>query len=1055
MRITRLTLAAYGRCRDVTVDIGDGVTVVLGANEAGKSTSLDALSDFLWGIPARTARAAECPRAQLRIDAVLAGDGEPYTMVRKANGLFDGDLVTPLQAPWNPENRLSAQWWRTRLGFNHEDLRRGGDAVFAGSGDLADIIFAAREGRSAREVLDDITDQADKLFKSDGRSKKVHLRVAAGAYKRAVTDRDGLLTRADGVVEQRRVVQELQDKHRRLRDEVTATALEVKVAEENLRVIGNVLAFGQATRELELIDDEGDRLTPSELVDYDRAGDERRRAQQRATKLDDDIASITAAVEALSIDDGLLDDRETFTRLNSEVKVRIEGLRRAGEEFAPAVADAATKLRGLLRSIGIDEVDDIDSAVAEARVREDHAATLDALADEIDALEDKRREARDRHDTAVAALLSKGVTVDVAASEPPAEEALAKRRAELVGARDAERTARTLHAEAAETVRNMQSDTAAAHSGAALTHDAVVDARRSRDDQWHTIRRSWVTGELPGADERVDLAAELDARVVSADRCSDDEAIERSRIAALDARAEMQVEGLEAARQKELEAASTLAVAAEDTGRATDEWAQLWAGLGITSVPDVDSSGTVAELLTTAHVAHARVRSLTEQLSDLDVSWCAAAELAGLPVTTTTAAWHRRSQVLEEILAVDEQRAKSLQGEQQARGAWETFLAEAVELLRRHRVLDDDQQLTPTLIEQGFTRLGRELESATTAQGKRSTYLEQLEGLRTERAEVLQAQQAASAELQRLIDIHGLATEQDLGVLVDRALRAAEPLERRDESAKAIKNGLDSGSDFHHVVDRLAGRDEVTIGQELADARLRAEEAGRAADDMLSRCTSARDELRNLEAAAGAAAAEAEVADRQAEVADLAERWAILALQRKLLETILDGLGAGDTRPLLDHAGRLLERLTGGRWVALRAEDDGAVRTLRVIRSDNTPCDTAALSEGTADQVFFALRLAAVAELHRERTDAGEEALPLVLDDVLMAFDEDRVRGALQILTTLAPGLQIIVLTHHQHVAEAAADVGGITVSELPAPASISDSLDGELIRARASRPTG
>lgn len=261
---------------------------------------------------------------------------------------------------------------------------------------------------------------------------------------------------------------------------------------------------------------------------------------------------------------------------------------------------------------------------------------------------------------------------------------------------------------------------------------------------------------------------------------------------------------------------------------------------------------------------------------------------------------------------------------------------------------------------------------------------------------------------------------------------------------------MDSGSDFHHVVDRLTGRDEVTIGQELADARLRAEEAGRAADDMLSRCTSARDELKNLEAAAGAAAAEAEVADRQAEVADLAERWAILALQRKLLETILDGLGAGDTRPLLDHAGRLLERLTDGRWVALRAEDDGAVRTLRVIRSDNTPCDTAALSEGTADQVFFALRLAAVAELHRERTDAGEEALPLVLDDVLMAFDEERVRGALQILTTLAPGLQIIVFTHHQHVAEAAADVGGITVSELPAPASISDSLDGELIRARA-----
>ena len=136
--------------------------------------------------------------------------------------------------------------------------------------------------------------------------------------------------------------------------------------------------------------------------------------------------------------------------------------------------------------------------------------------------------------------------------------------------------------------------------------------------------------------------------------------------------------------------------------------------------------------------------------------------------------------------------------------------------------------------------------------------------------------------------------------------------------------------------------------------------------------------------------------------------------------------------------------------MALRAEDDGTARKLRAIRADNTPCDTSQLSEGTADQVFFALRLAAVAELHNERAEAGEVALPLVLDDVLMAFDEARVRSALQILVSLAPGLQIIVFTHHQHVADTAAEIGGITVSRLPEATAISDPLDGELIRAQA-----
>ena len=1047
MRIQQLILRSYGRCADVTIDIGDDVTVVLGGNEAGKSTSLDALSDFLWGIPKTTARASEFARQQLRIDAVLAVDGELHTVVRRSTGLFADDLATTVLAPWDPVNRLSAQWWRTRLGFNHVDLRRGGNEVFAGGGDLADIIFAAREGRSARKVLTEIADQADKLFKPDGRAKKVQLRLAVDQYRQSVLDRETRLTRAGAVTEQRKVVQESESKYHRLREAMTATSQALKLTRENRRVISSVLAMEQARRELDAI--HGARLSPAELSDYESASVACEHAMERIAQLDNEIDSKSRRIDALSVDDTLLDDRETFNRLRSDVKIRIDDFRRASEEFGAAAADATDCLHGLLVSIGIDAADDVDAAVVGARVRDDYAATMDELADRIECLEQQCQTARSERDKALADLVAKGVTVDIVTSTAPDEEAINKLRQALIQVRNDESKAQALLVEATSVVQELQARALGSPADAVLSHDAVIDARGSRDLQWRSIRRAWVSGELPDVGERVDIAAEFDSRLAAADVVADDEAVERSRVAALNARAELQVQGLEEGRRKQQEATAYLSAVASDCSRVHAEWVAAWQLLGITHAPDVDNSAAVAGLLGAAHVARVREISAAEQLSEANERWCVAADSVGLPVASTTAAWRKRSEVVAEIEAVAAQRANEQQCATESRGRWEKFLAEAIGLLQRHQLLDDGQHVTPAVIEQGFVHLGRQLDAATDAAAKRATYREQIEDMRSDREDVSQAKQAALAALQRLIAAHGVSGEPDLAVLAECARAAAEPLKQQAESRAAIKLGLDPGSDLQDVVARLAGQNEVEVAQAVEDAELRDAQARQAADAALSECSSARVRLRDLEDATGAADAEAAVAADQSEVARLAEAWAILALQRKLLEDTLVRLGAGETRPLLEHAGQLLDTLTEGRWVALGAEEDGALRRLRVIRADNTPWDTSQLSEGTADQVFFALRLAAVAELHNERVSAGEVALPLVLDDVLMAFDEARVKNALQILVSLAPGLQIIVFTHHQHVAEAAAEVGAITVSRLPEAAMIADALDSELIRAQ------
>lgn len=1055
MRLQHVDLVAYGRCNNVGIDIGDNLTVVVGTNEAGKSTALDALTDLLWGIPTRSARASDVVRSQLRVDGIVDVDGETHRLVRKSTGLFADDLLTDVSALWDLPDNLNRTWWRTRLGINHTDLRDAGTATFDGTGDIADIIFAAREGRSGRELLNTLTERSERLFKPNRGNRSVLLRVAEKSYEGALADRTDRLTFAADVVEQRETVATLSHRRDEARETVNAASRTLRRAEENKRVIAGVLKLRLARRDIELLDAEGDRLSPAELADYLEQVSALDECDTTIARLDGEIQRKTADIAALSVDDRLLDDKATIDRLQPETKARIEDLSRADQEFAPAVAAQTERLRHLLHSIGIEPGEDLDAALAQVGVRTDQAATLDDLADRIEHLAHRRDRAIEGRDKALGDLVSKGIAVDLAAARAPREEMIATLRDALTTARDRESSATAVLAQARETTNALRGAAPTPVRAPEITHAAVIEARKARDARWGTIRQSWLSDDRPDPQDRIQLAAELDRTTKAADQTSDQESTERARVAADDARIAAHVKGFDTAREGEDAAHTALVEAQRERERAEADWNAAWTAIGVTPSPDIDISSAVTALLVTAHTSEHEILSAAQQRAELSEAWSSATDAVGLTAADTTAAWRKQSEVLEQILAARDSRSDSLAREAEARRAWANFSTEALEILLRHGAAEPGQSLTPTAIEQGLTKLVRGLNEATKAATKRSAYRDQITELSESRDETRQKQGEATESLELLAQSHNVDAGEDLDALADRAQRAADPLERESDARRMIKNGLDPGSEPAAVIDRLSGDDQDSVEQDLEKARHDVEQAQIEAERCLAEHTSARDRLTDLEKATSAAEAEAEVAARQAEVARLTEEWAILALQRKLLNDVLDGLASSDNRPLLDHAGRMLEKLTGGRWAALRADDTGGPRTLSVIRGDGERLGTSELSEGTVDQVFLALRLAAVAELHGERIAAGEQALPLVLDDVLMTFDESRTTSALEVLADLAPGLQVIVFTHHDFVADAAAELDRITVCRLPAPAVITDPLDAELLRVQAQRGSG
>ncbi len=69
------------------------------------------------------------------------------------------------------------------------------------------------------------------------------------------------------------------------------------------------------------------------------------------------------------------------------------------------------------------------------------------------------------------------------------------------------------------------------------------------------------------------------------------------------------------------------------------------------------------------------------------------------------------------------------------------------------------------------------------------------------------------------------------------------------------------------------------------------------------------------------------------------------------------------------------------------------------------------MSQGTRDQLFLSLRLAAI-EQHID----GRGPMPVIVDDLLVQFDDDRAVATLTVLNELSAKTQVLFFTHHRHL---------------------------------------
>jgi len=184
LRLNRLDLTRYGKFTDAVFDFGSrpvgspDLHVIYGPNEAGKSTTFNAVLDLVFGIGHSTKYGFLHPYPTMRLAGNVHVSGREREFVRLKrlqNSLLDGDERTVAETEILADlGGIDRNGFSTMFSLDDETLKGGGESILASKGNLGELLFSASAGLSElSRQLGDIRAAADGFYKYRARNTQL------------------------------------------------------------------------------------------------------------------------------------------------------------------------------------------------------------------------------------------------------------------------------------------------------------------------------------------------------------------------------------------------------------------------------------------------------------------------------------------------------------------------------------------------------------------------------------------------------------------------------------------------------------------------------------------------------------------------------------------------------------------------------------------------------------------------------------------------------------------------------------------------------------------
>ena len=414
------------------------------------------------------------------------------------------------------------------------------------------------------------------------------------------------------------------------------------------------------------------------------------------------------------------------------------------------------------------------------------------------------------------------------------------------------------------------------------------------------------------------------------------------------------------------------------------------------------------------------------QWQDWQQAWQAALAEAGhedtLPVEQLETRLARMQDIQTLLAQMDSLRADDIEPLQSALDSWMRHARTLADQLMPDAAADmSPQDMTLTLA--GRLKTARQDEAEhDRLQQQQARDRQALEAARQQQIQV-------DALLQPLRVAAGIDDMAQLGPAITRS----EDRRQIEHEIRRIETALREAGDGQPIESLRTEAASIEPDQLQVELNRLGTEAGQVVEDISrlgaqhGQLKAAFDALNGSDAAARAAARQQEAA---AGMAEAAERYLRLKTAARLLQWSMERFRQTRQGPMLARASEIFQALTLGSFSRLLVDADSheSPRLMSIRADGNKPVEVPGLSEGTRDQLYLALRLAAL-----DQQASQGSRMPLIADDLFINFDDRRTEAGLQVLGDVSRRMQVILLTHHDHLVPLARQVlgDGLNVIEL------------------------
>lgn len=419
--------------------------------------------------------------------------------------------------------------------------------------------------------------------------------------------------------------------------------------------------------------------------------------------------------------------------------------------------------------------------------------------------------------------------------------------------------------------------------------------------------------------------------------------------------------------------------------------------------------------MTRLAIADRNLGVTTQALADWDSTWRQAVEKAGRPPGETLADTRGALSVFDEIREVAG-KARDLTDRirriaDDAAAFDEAARRLAALLGARSENLSSDA-VVEALVDELKTHRERKVrrDALSTERAKRLG----------ERSKIDEQRVQADSQIGQLLRAANCRSVDELRLAIERARLHKEYRERREQELRRLAEA-GNGAEREVLEEECEGadRDRMPAELEQLESEIDAESERLRAMDL--DVAKAKDDLDKI---AGGDVADAAATARQlalSEMQDEAQRYVKLRAASRLLRWAIDRYRETKQAPLLERAATLFRGVTRDAFTSLCIDlDDHDKPVLLGVRGDGSQVPVEGMSDGSVDQLYLALRLAAIDE-HL----AAATPLPLVADDLFINFDDARAAAGFRVLADLARRTQVLFFTHHEHLVRVASEAVG------------------------------